>query len=65
MSHALQGHPKQTDHSEEFQQNAVYWRREWQSTRYSCIENPMDSMKRQEAVTMEYEPPGQKLSSMY
>ena len=32
MSHAMQGHPGQTGHSEEFWQNVVHWRREWQST---------------------------------
>ena len=25
----------------------VHWRREWQAIQYSCLENPMNSMKRQ------------------
>ena len=28
-------------------QNIVHWRREWQTLQYSCLENPMNSMKRQ------------------
>ena len=28
----MQGHPGQTGHSEEFWQNVVHWKREWQST---------------------------------
>ena len=31
---------------------------------YSCLENPMDSMKRQKAMTPEDEPPARKVSSM-
>ena len=27
--------------------NVVHWRREWQPLQYSCLENPMNSMKRQ------------------
>ena len=27
--------------------NLVHWRWEWQTTQYSCLENPMNSMKRQ------------------
>ena len=29
----------------------VHWRREWQ-TKYSCLENPMNSMKRQNDRTL-------------
>ena len=25
----------------------VHWRKEWQTTQYSCLENPVNSMKRQ------------------
>ena len=35
MDHSLvvvKGHPRWTDHSEEFWQNMVHWRREWQPT---------------------------------
>ena len=31
MSHAMQGHTLQTDDSEEFWQNMVHCRREWQT----------------------------------
>ena len=31
---------------------------------YSCLENPMNSMKRQKDMTLEDEPPGQKVSNM-
>ena len=27
--------------------NMVHWRREWQTLQHSCLENPMNSMKRQ------------------
>ena len=32
MSHAVQGYPRLTDHSEEFWQNGVHWGRKWQPT---------------------------------
>ena len=32
MSHETQGHLRQMGHKEEFWQNVVHWRREWQST---------------------------------
>ena len=32
MSHALQGYPRRTDHSEGFWWNGVHWRRKWQPT---------------------------------
>ena len=34
-------------HGGEVWQNVVHWRREWQTIQYSCLENPMNSMKRQ------------------
>ena len=34
-------------HGGEVWQNVVHWRREWQTTSYSCLEKPMNSMKRQ------------------
>ena len=34
------------------------------SLQCSCCENPMNSMKRQKDMTLEDEPPGQKVSSM-
>ena len=47
LSHALWGHPRLTGHGGEVRQIVVHWRREWQTTLYSCLENPMNTMKRQ------------------
>ena len=47
LSHALWGHPRQAGHGGEVSQNVVQWRREWQITSVFCLENPMNSMKRQ------------------
>ena len=41
------GHPRREDHGGEVWQNVVHWRRDGKSLQYSCLENPMDSMKRQ------------------
>jgi len=30
----------------------VHWRREWQTTSVFCLENPMNSMKRQKDMTL-------------
>ena len=37
----------------------VQWKREWKTTslHYSCLENPMNSMKRQKNMTLKYELP--------
>ena len=35
----------------------VHWRREWKTTEYSCLENPMNSMKRQKDRTLQDELP--------
>ena len=35
----------------------VHWRREWQTTQYSCLENPMNSMKRQKDRILKEELP--------
>ena len=32
MSHAMQGHPRRTDHGKEFWQNMIHWRRESHTT---------------------------------
>ena len=32
MSHVIQGHARWMGHSEEFWQNVVHWRKEWQTT---------------------------------
>ena len=43
---------------------APKWRREWQTTSASCLENPMNSMKRQKDRTLKDESPGQEVSNM-
>jgi len=30
----------------------VHWRRGWQTTQYSCLENPINCMKRQKDTTL-------------
>ena len=35
----------------------VHWRREWQTFQYSCLENPVNSMKRQKDRTLKDELP--------
>ena len=57
MSHAVWGHPRGTGHGWELWQNVVHWRREWQTLQYSCLENPMNSMKRQKDRTLKDELP--------
>ena len=42
----MRGHPRWMGHGGEFWQNVVHWRREWKP-QYSCLDNPMNSMKRQ------------------
>ena len=32
--------------------SVVHWRREWQTASYSCLENPMFSMKKQKDMTL-------------
>ena len=46
-----------TGHGGEFWKNVVHWRREWQTTSYSCLENPMNSLKRQKDMTLKDELP--------
>ena len=41
----------------EFWKNVVHWRREWQTASYSCLENSMNSMKRQNDMTLKDELP--------
>ena len=54
LSDAMCGHPRRTGHGGEVLQNVVHWRREW-PTSYACLENPMNSMKRQKDRIMEDE----------
>jgi len=47
LSHAVWGHPRRMGHGGEVWQNVVHWRRNGKPLQYSCLENPMNSMKRQ------------------
>ena len=40
MSHARQGHPRQTGHREEFWQSVVHWRRQWHLPEVSLLREP-------------------------
>ena len=58
MRPAIQGHPRQMGHDGDFWQNVAHWRREWQIIlKYSCLENPMNNMKRQKDMTLKDEVP--------
>ena len=55
----INGNKNQNDHFQGslYGQNVVHWRREWQTTSVFCLENPMNSMKRQKDRTLEDELP--------
>ena len=57
LSHAMWGHPRWTGHGGEVRQNVAHWKMEWQTTSDSCLENPMNSMKRQKDRTLKDELP--------
>ena len=40
MNHAVKGHPGWTGHSGDFWQNRIHWRREWQTTSISLLQEP-------------------------
>ena len=44
-------------HGGEFWQNVVHWRRKWKPLQYSCLENPVNSMKRPKDRTLKDEHP--------
>ena len=46
LSHAMWGHPRWMGHSEEVWQNVVTRKGNGKPLQYSCLENPMNSMKR-------------------
>ena len=56
-SHAVQGHTKQTDHNEELDRTWSTGEGNGKPFQYSCLENPMHSMKRQKDMTLEDEHP--------
>ena len=63
MSQAVQGHPGWVT----VENSDKTWSTEGgngESLQYSCLENPMNSMKRQKDMTPEDEPPCWKMSSM-
>ena len=71
MSHAMQGHPRQTRHREEFWQNMVYWRREWKTTAVLFLREPYEYGQYEKAKghdTRRWAPlpasSGQKVSNM-
>ena len=53
MSHAMQGHAKRMGHSEEFWQNVVHLNGNVKPLQYSCIKDPMNSIKRQKDMKLE------------
>ena len=44
-------------HGGEFRQNVVHWKMEWQTSSYSWLENPMNSMKKQKDRSLKDEFP--------
>ena len=58
----LQGHPRQTGHSEEFWQHVVHWRREWLVFLLREPHEQYEKAKRYD--TGRWAPQGQKVSSM-
>jgi len=46
MSHAVQGHLRQTGHSREFWQNVIRWRREWETTSVYLLWEPHELYER-------------------
>ena len=57
LSHARGAIPRWAGHGGEVWQNVVHWRREWQTTSVSLLENPINSMKRQKDRTLKDELP--------
>ena len=57
LSRAMYGHTRWIVHSGEFWQNVVHWRRDGKPLQHSCLENPMNSLKRQKDITLKDELP--------
>ena len=55
LSHAMWGHPRWAGHGGEVWQSLVHWRGNGKPPQYSCLENPMNSMKRQKDRTLKDE----------
>ena len=54
MSHALKGHPRWMGHNEEFWQNVVHWRREWQTTSVFLPWEPHEQYEQYGRVRVEF-----------
>ena len=46
MSYAVQGHPGQMGHREEFLQNMAHWRRKWQPIPVFLLQEPHEQYER-------------------
>ena len=57
LIYAMWGHPRRLGHGGEVWQNVVYWRGNGKPLQYSCLENPMNSMRRQKDRTLKDELP--------
>ena len=65
MSHAMQGHPRWTGHSEEFWQNVVRWRGKWEPIPIFLLGEPHEQYEKANRYdTGRWTPPGQKRSYM-
>ena len=64
MSHTVQGHPRRSDHNEEFWPKVAHWRREWQTTPVFLTQEPHEQYEKEKVMTLEDKPPSQKVSSM-
>ena len=64
MSQAVQGHPRQMGSVKSSDKIWTIGAGNGRSLQYYCLENPMNSMKRQKDMTLEDEPLGWKMSNM-
>ena len=61
----MQGHPRQTGHSEEFLQIMVQWRRQWQTTPLFLLREPHErNEKAKKILHLKMSPLDQKVSHM-
>ena len=56
MSPATLGLPGQLGHGQEFWQNVVHWRREWQTTSVFLLQEPHEQYEKQQDTIAEDEP---------
>ena len=55
MSHAVEGHPRRLGHSEEFWQDVVHWRTEWQITSVFLLWEPHEQYEKAKDRTLKDE----------